>query len=101
MEINGSFKSFTAALLTLGSVGGTLWVGIDAVKTVYAADAKADRAQIMAQQALDKTDGIDVIQQNQQTFKLEVDELQRQILSLKGEQNQKLDTIIKKLEESK
>jgi hypothetical protein len=99
MAINGSAKNFLAALGTLGVVGGGVWTGIDAVRATYAAEAMARQALDNSQRALDKTEGIDVVQEKLQNQGAEIDEIQRQLLVIKSEQARKLNKIIEKLEE--
>lgn len=85
------FAGAVGLLFPLG--GGVLYIG-NMSNAIAGAQETADAAITRAQQALEATQGIDVIQEQIRSQKREIDEVQQHLTTTRDELNRKLDRLL-------
>jgi len=90
-------KQFVYACGVIGPLVMGLWTILNAINAAHSAEAAATTAIQKADQALEKTQGIDVIQLQLQHQNQELDELQQNYTILRDQLGRKLDKILEEV----
>lgn len=88
-----------STVLSAGAVvASCIWVLASAINTANGAAAQAAEARTIAQEAIKRVEGIDVIEEKISTLKKEIDEIQKHQVTTKDKIDDQTDKLNKILE---
>lgn len=97
-EVKSALNTFLMACSVLTPMAMAMWGVVSAMNSAYAAEAMAAEAKAMVNSINDKINGIDVIQEQVQRLRQDIDEIQTSQTTSNSQYNRKLDKIIEKLD---